>query len=104
MQLFNKNGTWNRDNAHKYSAIIELDKKLTENNIPHKLVELMDGWQILYFKGSKRIGDVIQHFGSYGNRNNLLEVYGFGLEEPDGYLTVEAAYKYFEAAHKKELE
>lgn len=101
MKLFNEDGTWKRDNASKYTAILELDKKLTENNIPHALIEIMDGWQILYFKDGMRIGDVIQHRGSYGNYQNLLEVYGFNLAEPDGWLSVDAAFKYFKEAHER---
>ena len=47
--MFNQDGTWNREHELKYSAILALDERLTEDGIPHLIDELMDGWVIIYF-------------------------------------------------------
>lgn len=95
--MFNTDGTWKRNES--YTAILELAEKLKENNIPYELIEFMDGWQIIFPEdGLERVGDCVEHFGSYGKEQNLLEVYGFGLKEPDGWLTVEQAFEYFKKA------
>ena len=84
-------------NGQHYTAIKELDKKLTELGVPHDFHELYDGYQICVPKNSGNCfeGDAVQHFGSYGARRNLLEVWGFDLNDPAGYLTVEQALVYF---------
>ena len=95
--MFNTDGTWKRNKS--YTAILELAEKLKENNIPHELTPYMDGWIIEYPEGGEnRIGDCVEHYGSYGKEQNLMEVYGFGLSEPDGWLTVEQAFEYFKKA------
>lgn len=98
--MFNDDGTWKRDCSGQYTAILELDKKLSENGILHTLLELMDGWVIIgYDREGERVGDAIEHIGSYGHEQNHIEVYGFDLSEPEGNLTVEQALAYFEKAH-----
>ena len=101
---FDENGKviHNRD---KYTAIKELDRRLTKLGISHEMHELLDGYQIcvpedyepMYFDG-----DAIQHHGSYGAEQNLLEVWGFNLPEPDGCLTVDKALEYFIEWDKKQ--
>lgn len=94
----NEDGTWNRDHAHKYTKILELDKLLTENNIPHVLQEYMDGWIIYYPEdGPDRLGDVIEHHMSYD-----LEAQGFDFPTVEGNLTVEQAYTCFAETHRVE--
>lgn len=99
-KLFNENGTWNRENADKYSAILELDKKLTEANIPHVTEPLMDGWLIVYPNHKNRTGDVVEHCGSYGSGLNLMESMGFGFNDVQGFLTVDAAFAMFQKEHE----
>ena len=85
-------------NGERYKSIQELDRKLTELGIPHEMHEMLDGYQICVPEKHKPNcfeGDVIEHFGSYGAEQDLLEVYGFNLNDPDGYLTVEQALEYF---------
>ena len=98
---------WNRQNAvQEYTAILELEKKLKENNIPCELTPLMDGWLLCYPKfamGPERIGDVVEHWGSYGREQNLMEAMGFGLPDVVGHLTVEQAFSLFETANKKSM-
>lgn len=87
-----------KHNGERYNAIKELDRKLTEKGIPHEMHKLMDGYQICVpekHKENQFEGDAIQHFGSYGAEQDLIEVYGFNLDAPDGYLTVEQALIYF---------
>lgn len=95
-QLFDKNGNYILDES--YTEILKLHKMLTEANIPHTLDRFMDGWQVIYFNNGKRIADAIQHYGSYGNTKNLLEI--MGLIKPEetcdsvlGYLTAEDVFE-----------
>jgi len=87
-----------------YKAILKLDKRLTEAGIPHLLDRANDGWIILYPSYEHRVGDAIQHYYSYGAFHDLIEVFGFGLKNPDGFLDVDAAFDYFKKAHDKMLE
>lgn len=88
---------WNRERAEQYTKILKLDKKLTENNIPHVLYPCYDGWIVEYYdpKGNK-IGDAIEHRSSYG-----LEIAGFWRKDVEGNLTVDMAYEYFFYTHEK---
>ena len=77
---------------------MKLDKMLTDANIPHTLDRFLDGWQICYPNNDGRVADAIQHFGSYGNAKNLLEIMGLLTEEEEkcdsvkGYLTAEDVF------------
>jgi hypothetical protein len=85
-------------NKEKYTAIHELDRKLTELGISHEILEAFDGWLVCVPENpilDHLEGDAIQHKFSYGSKNNLLEVAGFGMDEPKGFLTVDEALKYF---------
>lgn len=87
-----------KHNGERYTEIKKLDILLTELGVPHEMHEMMDGYQICVPKNHQPNsfeGDAIQHFGSYGAEQNLIEVYGFNLNSPDGYLTAEAALVYF---------
>ena len=87
----------------KYKAIHELNKKLDELGISHKMHNAFDGWQIYVPKTSMTgfEGDAVQHQFSYGNEEDLIEVWGFGLDEPVGYLTADEALKYFVEWHER---
>ena len=108
-QLFDKNGKYILDES--YTEILKLDKMLTEANIPHTLKRFLDGWQVIYYHNEERIADAIQHYGSYGNTQNLLEIMGLltpGEEAVDsvlGCLTAEDVFnrmsKHYEE-HKTE--
>lgn len=86
-------------NQH-YREILKLDVMLNEADIPHELIKFNDGWQVIYPEdGPKRIMDAIEHFGSYGAEEDLLEI--MGLLTPDeeendsvlGYLTAENVFE-----------
>ena len=97
-QLFDQNGNYITDS--KYKAILKLDSMLTKAGIPHTCKKIMDGWQVIYPEpGENRIADAIEHFGSYGNEEDLIEI--MGLLTPEelendrvlGYLTAENVFK-----------
>lgn len=87
----------------KYTEIIRLHEMLEKAGIPHGLGKYMDGWQICYptaTRTSKKcVMDAIQHFGSYGKDENLLEIMGLLTEEEAehdsvaGYLTAENVFE-----------
>ena len=85
-----------------YKAILEMDKILTEKGIPHELSRLFDGWKIDYPNIKDSIFDVIEHGGSYGHQNDLMEAWGEDFDDVVGWLNVEQALPYFEKAHQKE--
>ena len=96
------------NNTIMYDEIIKLHKLLNDANIPNTLQPQFDGWQIIYScDGKKRIADVIEHRGSYGADENLLEIMGLLTEDEKadddvlGYLTAENVferiYKHWEA-------
>ena len=81
-----------------YTEILKLDKMLTKANIPHILTRFLDGWQVIYPNNENRVADAIQHFGSYGNTENLIEIMGLvGPEEESygvlGHLTADDVFK-----------
>lgn len=86
----------------KYTEIIRLHELLAENNIPHVIRRCMDGWQVCYpycRPDDSCISDAIQHFGSYGREQNLLEIMGLLTPEEEeydsvaGYLTAEDVFE-----------
>lgn len=85
-----------------YKAILELDKILTEKGIPHQLSRLYDGWKVDYPNIHDSVLDVIEHGGSYGHQNDLMEAWGKGVDDVEGWLNVEQALAYFEKAHQEE--
>jgi hypothetical protein len=80
-----------------------LDKLLTKANIKHILVRFIDGWQVAIFTndGEEKICDAVQHFGSYGQEEDKIEIMGgITAEEREGdsvlgYLTAEEVAKRF---------
>lgn len=96
-QLYDENGGYILDES--FTEILKLDKMLTDANIPHTLERFLDGWQICYPNNDGKVADAIQHLGSYGNTENLLEIMGLltpeGAENDSvkGYLTAENVFK-----------
>ena len=75
--------------AQTVDKIVDLDNEISQQ---------IDDYQICVPKDHKINsfdGDAIQNFGSYGAEQDLIEVYGFFLNEPKGFLTVDEALKYF---------
>lgn len=95
-EMCDEHGNFRLDES--YTEILKLDKMLTEAGVPHTIDRLLDGWQVIYPNKESQVADAIQHFGSYGNAENLLEIMGLVLpEETDdcvlGYLTAEDVFK-----------
>lgn len=82
-----------------YKAIITLDSILTNNNIPHELSRCFNGWKIAYPNNEKCVFDVIEHSGSYGNTEDLMEAYGDGIEDVEGFMDIETALSHFQRVH-----
>lgn len=88
-----------------YTEIFELSKLLSENMIPHEIRRNFDGWIVIYYdKYGNKVGDAIETFGSFGSDQNLLEVYGFDLEDVEGYLTAREAFEHFRKAYERRCE
>lgn len=85
----------------RYQAILEVDRLLTEENIPHELLRLMDGWKIAYPKQDGCQFDVIENRGSYGHKSDLMEAYGYRVVNRKGYLSVDDAMKLFRKVHEE---
>ena len=92
----------------KYQEILKLDRMLTEANIPHTLDKLFDGWQVCYptnVRGEEMVMDAVEHFDSYGQEEDLLEVMGLLTPEEEeydsvcGHLTAEDVFERIRKHH-----
>ena len=86
-----------------YKTILQLDAELNRLGIEHELKRMLDGWILFYPNKMNRIGDVIEHFGSYGHECDLVEAYGFPECKGDviANLTFEEALKLFKDADSR---
>jgi hypothetical protein len=90
----------------RYKEILKLYDMLTDAHIPFTLRRNFDGWQILYpavlqfpEEQDQVVCSVIQHYGSYGGPQDLLEI--MGLLTPDeedgnsvmGHLTAQEVFE-----------
>jgi len=96
-----------------YKEILKLKELLDkEKDIPYEFKKLLDGYQIIIYKKDKFgnfediLVDAIEHYGSYGHNDDLLEIYG-GLTGEErshdavlGYLTAEEVLKRFKFCYK----
>ena len=79
-----------------YKEIFKLERLLKKADIPFEIDRLYDGWQISYpeypIKGV--ICSAIQHYGSRGSQDDLIEIYGLTAngESVEGYLTAEEVF------------
>ncbi len=74
-KLYDENGNYITDG--RYREILRLDAMLTQKGIPHTFHKFMDGWQVIYPEdGEERVMDAIEHFGSYGHEDDLIEIMG----------------------------
>lgn len=91
----------------KYSEIFKLASMLLADNIPFKFINIYDGYQILlYNDNGSTLADAVQHMGSYGHENDLIEIMG-GLtptEEEEssvcGWLTADEVYARFKYCYE----
>lgn len=98
----------------KYTEIFKLKKMLEEADIPFVFDDFsfehpftkQKGYQIIInLDGDDRV-DAVQHYASYGERHDLLEIMG-GLTKKEcrtngvlGYLTAEEVFKRFKYCYK----
>lgn len=99
-KIYDENGNYITN--PEYTEIIKLHKMLEEAGIPHTFKKFMDGWQVCYPTDEDkngRIADAVEHYGSYGKDDDLLEIMGLLTEEEReqdgvlGYLTAENVFK-----------
>lgn len=87
-----------------YQEILRLDKLLTEAEIPHDIERAGDGWHIYYPAMKGRVTcSVVEFTGTYGYRNDLLEIQGL-LNKAErkydtvvGFLSADKVYARIEA-------
>ena len=85
-----------------FVEIHKLEGMLIQADIPYKKIVKNGGWLIYYDNNDGGMtGDAIEHTGSYGNANDLLEVAGFDVEyDVHGWLTAQEAFEYFKRCHE----
>lgn len=82
----------------KYKEIFLLKKMLKKENIPFIFRNIFDGFQICYPDIKNKECSVIEHIGSYGHEQDLLEIMGLltdGETDDDvlGYLNAENVFE-----------
>lgn len=88
-----------------YKEIFKLEQMLLHENIPYRLRVAFDRFQIGYPElppDDATVCSVIEHFGSYGHENDLLEIRGLTQNdgEVEGYLTAEDVFNRILKHHK----
>lgn len=89
----------NMEVNNDYKEILELVRMLVKEKIKFDGRRLFDGWQIEYPSHENRVCSVIEHFGSYGNEEDKLEIMGLlteDEEEQDSVLGFLSADEVFE--------
>jgi hypothetical protein len=86
----------------KYTEILRLKEMLEKEGIPFVFRPQFDGYTIKY----DGVCSVIEHFGSYGGDDNLLEIMGLLTKKENtsdnvlGYLTAENVFKRIKKHYK----
>lgn len=81
-----------------YVEILRLKKMLESNNIPFELTEWFNGYAISYPSKQMTVCSAVEHNGSYGRNEDLIEIMGLLTEkelERDtvvGWLTAEDVF------------
>lgn len=90
-----------------YTEIQRLHEMLVTDGIPHRFQRLYDGWQVVYPDADIWAISAVQHYGSYGAIDNLIEIMG-GITPEEGrcngvlgHLTAENVFKQIMKNHKK---
>lgn len=103
LPLPDKDGNYATNIAYK--EIIVLHKMLKNAGIPHEFRQLFDGWQVIY-RGESKAGveaSAIEHSGSYGHDDDLIELMGYLGSYTCGWMTAEEVFsrisKHWKEAH-----
>ena len=84
----------------RYKEILVLDKMLTDAGIPHTTMRHFDGWIVVYPDADERyVMDAIEHFGSYGNKFDKLEIMWGGRVQ--GFLSAQDVFDRIKAHYEK---
>ena len=90
----------------KYTEILKLKSMLENDHISFTFSSIFDGYRIDSVDGCKDF-DVIEHSGSYGSKENLLEIMGLLTikekkhDSVKGWLTAEIVFRRIKRARKK---
>ena len=103
--MFNFDEFGNIKTNPRYKEIWRLHEMLTAAGIPHEFEQNCDGWQVFYpvADEDKVVMDAIEHRGSYGSEDDLLEIMGLLTEEEEkedsvkGWLTAQEVFDRIEA-------
>lgn len=92
---------------NKYKEIFRLKEMLEKKNIPFIFRNIFDGFQICYPDIKNRVCSVIEHEGSYGHNQDLLEIMGLltdGETDDDvlGYLNAENVFERIRKHYKEQ--
>lgn len=68
-----------------YNEILLLKKRMDDANIPYYFEEYMNGYRLAYPNNNDVKCSVIEHDGSYGRHEDLLEIMGLLTEEEEKY-------------------
>ena len=97
----------------KYTEIIRLHEMLEEAGIPHTFEKMFDGYQVCYpvhRNDYHCVMDAIEHHGSYGCDEDLLEIMGLLTPEEEenysvlGFLTAENVLNRIKAHYEQQEE
>ena len=84
----------------RYKEIFKLMEMLDAEKSPHEVEKNLDGWQVWYPKKYPDcVCDAIEHCGSYGAEDDLLEIMGLLTEDEraydsvKGYMTAEEVFE-----------
>lgn len=87
----------------EYKEIFRLKEMLEKSHIPFEFIDRIcgqrKGYQIRYLYDGECICSVIEHFGSYGNEDDLLEIMGLltdkekEIDSVKGWLTAENVFE-----------
>mgnify|MGYP004686827223 CR=1 FL=1 len=83
----------------KYTEIYRLKDKLQKRKIPFEFRKEFDGFQIIVNYDGIYVS-IIEHFGSYGAQENLLEMWDYH-SDPVGWMTAEDCLKKIEFSLEK---
>lgn len=90
-----------------YKEILKLKEMLEKAEIPFEFSELMGGYHLCYPNNKIKECSVIEHDGSYGREQDLLEIMGLLTneelkhDEVVGYLSAENVFERIKKDYEK---
>lgn len=96
----NWNGPCKNTNP-KYTEILSLAEMLSHANLSYSLDKIYDGYRVSYPNSNNMAVDAVQHWASYGEKENLIEILFHDKRFPgctecdasvEGYLTAQEVF------------